>query len=102
MVLPLLANIYLHYVLDEWFEEQIQALLTGKSSIVRYADDFVLCFANAFDAKRVMEVLPKRFEKFKLERHPDKTKIVNLKSKRGEGERSFDFIHILTIIYWCS
>ncbi len=92
LVSPLLSNIYLHYVLDAWFEEQIQPLLTGKSSIIRYADDFVLCFANSIDAKRVMEVLPKRFEKFKLELHPDKTKIVNLKSKRGEGERSFDFL----------
>lgn len=92
LVSPLLSNIYLHYVLDEWFEEQIQPLLIGKSSIIRYADDFVLCFANSSDAKRVMEVLPKRFEKFKLELHPDKTKIVNLKSKRGEGERSFDFL----------
>lgn len=92
LVSPLLGNIYLHYVLDEWFEKDIQPLLTGKSSIVRYADDFVLCFANATDANRVMEVLPKRFEKFKLELHPDKTKIVNLNSKRGEGDRSFDFL----------
>lgn len=92
LVSPLLSNIYLHYVLDEWFKEQIQPLLTGKSSIIRYADDFVLCFANFTDALRVMEVLPKRFEKFKLELHPDKTKIVNLKCKRGEGDRSFDFL----------
>lgn len=92
LVSPLLSNIYLHYVLDEWFEGQIQPLLTGKSSIIRYADDFVLCFANPTDAERVMKVLPKRFEKFKLELHPDKTKIVNLESKRGEGDRSFDFL----------
>lgn len=92
LVSPLLSNIYLHHVLDVWFEEQIQPLLTGKSSIIRYADDFVLCFANSTDAERVMKVLPKRFEKFKLELHPDKTKIVNLKSKRGEGDRSFDFL----------
>lgn len=92
LVSPLLSNIYLHYVLDEWFEEQIQPLLTGKSSIIRYADDFVLCFANSTDAERVMEVLPKRFEKFKLKLHPDKTKIVNLNCKRGVGDRSFDFL----------
>ena len=92
LVSPLLSNIYLHYVLDEWFEEQIQPLLIGNSSIIRYADDFVLCFANSTDAERVMKVLPKRFEKFKLELHPDKTKIVNLESKRGEGDRSFDFL----------
>jgi len=92
LISPLLSNIYLHYVLDEWFSEQIQPLLTGRSFIVRYADDFVLGFENASDAERVMEVLPKRFEKYKLELHPDKTKIINLKSKRGEGNRSFDFL----------
>ncbi|WP_338238196.1 group II intron reverse transcriptase/maturase [Persicobacter diffluens] len=92
IVSPLLSNIYLHYVLDEWFSEQIQPLLKGKSTIVRYADDFVLGFDNASDADRVMNVLQKRFEKFNLELHPDKTKIINLKSKRGEGERGFDFL----------
>ncbi len=92
LVSPLLSNIYLHYVLDEWFSQEIQPLLSGKSFIVRYADDFVLGFENASDAQRVMEVLPKRFEKYKLELHPEKTKIVNLNSKRGDGERSFDFL----------
>ena len=92
LISPLLSNIYLHYVLDEWFSEQIQPLLSGKSFIVRYADDFVLGFEKASDAKRVMEVLPRRFGKYKLELHPDKTKIINLNSKRGEGDRSFDFL----------
>lgn len=92
LVSPLLSNIFLHYVLDEWFSGQIQPLLSGKSFIVRYADDFVLGFENALDAERVMAVLPKRFGKYKLELHPDKTKIINLNSKRGEGERSFDFL----------
>jgi len=80
------------YVLDEWFSGQIQPLLTGRSFIVRYADDFVLGFENASDAERVMQVLPKRFEKYKLELHPDKTKLINLNSKRGESNRSFDFL----------
>jgi group II intron reverse transcriptase/maturase len=92
LISPLLSNVFLHYVLDEWFSEQIQPLLSGKSFIVRYADDFVLGFEKASDAERVMEVLPKRFEKYKLELHPDKTKIINLNSKRGEGDRSFDFL----------
>jgi len=92
LISPILSNIYLHYVLDEWFSDKIQPLLSGKSFIVRYADDFVLGLENARDAKRVMDVLPKRFEKYKLELHPDKTKIVNLNSKRGEGSRSFDFL----------
>jgi group II intron reverse transcriptase/maturase len=92
LISPLLSNIYLHYVLDEWFSEQIQPLLSGRSFIVRYADDFVLGFENATDAERVMNVLPRRFEKFKLTLHPEKTKIVNLTSTRGKGSRSFDFL----------
>jgi group II intron reverse transcriptase/maturase len=92
IISPLLSNIYLHYVLDEWFSEQIQPLLSGKSFIVRYADDFVLGFENATDASRVMNVLPKRFSKYGLELHPEKTRIISLKSKRGEGWRSFDFL----------
>lgn len=89
---PLLSNIYLHYVLDEWFLDEIQPLLQGKSFIVRYADDFVLGFENKDDAERVMSVLPKRFGKYKLELHPDKTKLINLNNDRGGGGRSFDFL----------
>jgi group II intron reverse transcriptase/maturase len=92
IISPLLSNIYLHHVLDEWFLEMIQPLLPGKSFIIRYADDFVLGFENLSDAKRVMKVLPQRFEKYKLKLHPDKTKIVSLESKRGESCRSFDFL----------
>ncbi|MCP4102617.1 MAG: group II intron reverse transcriptase/maturase [Lentisphaerae bacterium] len=92
VISPLLANIYLHHVLDKWFSEEIQPLLSGKSFIVRYADDFVLGFENAVDTKRVMNVLSKRFKKFDLELHPDKTKLVNLSSKRKGGDRSFDFL----------
>jgi hypothetical protein len=58
-----LSNIYLHYVLDEWFEQEIQPRLSGRSFIVRYADDFVMGFEKSADAERVMAVLPKRFEK---------------------------------------
>lgn len=92
VISPLLANIYLHYVLDEWFSETIQPLLSGKSTIVRFADDFVLGFENATDAERVMAVLSKRFGKYNLELHPDKTILVDLTSKRGTGHRSFDFL----------
>lgn len=92
LVSPLLSNIYLHYVLDEWFSDVIQPLLSGKSFIVRYADDFVLGFENGQDAERVMLVLSKRFAKYKLELHPDKTKIIHLGMGQGEGERGFDFL----------
>lgn len=92
VISPLLSNIFLHYVLDLWFTEEIQPLLSGRSFMVRFADDFVMGFENATDAERVMKVLPKRFEKYKLELHPEKTKIINLNSKRGEDGRSFDFL----------
>ncbi len=92
VISPLLSNIYLHYVLDEWFSEQIQPLLKGKSFIVRWADDFVLGFTDKSDAERVMEVLPKRFAKYELLLHPEKTKLIDLNSKRGGSGRSFDFL----------
>jgi group II intron reverse transcriptase/maturase len=92
VISPLLSNIYLHYVLDEWFSEQIQPLLKGKSFIVRYADDFVLGFSDKSDAERVMAVLPKRFAKYELTLHAEKTKLIDLNSKRGGNGRSFDFL----------
>ena len=78
-------------MLDEWFSEEIQPRLKGRSFIVRYADDFVLGFENAEDANRVMKVLPKRFEKYDLHLHPEKTRIIDL-NKNEKGERSFDFL----------
>jgi group II intron reverse transcriptase/maturase len=92
IVSPILSNIYLHYVLDEWFSEQIQPLLKGKSFIVRFADDFILGFSEESDAEKVMEVLPKRFAKYELTLHPEKTKMIDLNSKRGGSGRSFDFL----------
>ena len=92
VISPLLSNVYLHYVLDEWFSEQIQPLLKGKSFIVRYADDFVLGFTDKSDADRVMAVLPKRFAKYGLTLHAEKTKLIDLNSKRNGNGRSFDFL----------
>ena len=91
VVSPLLSNIYLHYVLDEWFSEVIQPRLKGRSFIVRYADDFVLGFEREKDAQRVMEVLFKRFEKYSLRLHPEKTRMINL-NQPEVGNRSFDFL----------
>jgi group II intron reverse transcriptase/maturase len=73
---PLLANVYLHYVLDVWFLRDVQPLLNGRSFLVRYADDFVMGFACEEDARRVLEVLPKRFGTYGLALHPDKTRLV--------------------------
>jgi hypothetical protein len=71
---PLLGNIYLHYVLDQWFETVVKPRLRGKASLTRYADDFAIGFERQDDAQAVMEVLPKRMAKYGLTLHPDKTR----------------------------
>lgn len=76
VISPLLANIYLHYVLDVWFEQEVKPRLRGQAFLIRYADDFVMGFACEEDARRVLEVLPKRFGKYGLTLHPDKTRLV--------------------------
>lgn len=77
VISPLLANIYLHEVLDVWFEREVKPRLRGEALLVRYADDFVLVFTKEDDARRVWEVLPKRFGKYGLTLHPEKTRLVN-------------------------
>ena len=64
VISPLLSNVYLHYVLDVWFEQEVKPRLKGRAFLVRYADDFVMGFACAEDARRVLDVLPKRFGKY--------------------------------------
>jgi group II intron reverse transcriptase/maturase len=76
VISPLLANVYLHYVLDLWFEQEVQPRLRGRAFLIRYADDFVIGFTCEEDARRVLEVLPKRFGKYGLTIHPDKTRLV--------------------------
>jgi len=76
VISPLLANVYLHYVLDEWFEKVVKPRLKGRAFLVRYADDFVMGFACEEDARRVLAVLPQRFGKYGLTIHPDKTRLV--------------------------
>ena len=76
MISPLLANVYLHYVLDVWFEQEVKPRLRGKAFLIRYADDFVMGFTCEEEARRVLEVLPKRFGKYGLTIHPDKTRLV--------------------------
>jgi len=79
VISPLLANVYLHEVLDTWFYRDVLPRLRGKARLVRYADDFVMVFAHEVDARRVMEVLPKRFARFGLEAHPGKTRLVDFR-----------------------
>ena len=100
VISPLLANVYLHYVLDEWFAQQVQPRLRGPSTLVRYCDDFVALFAYKDDAERVLEVLGKRLGKYGLQLHPDKTRLVDFRFRDRaphEGEAStmatiFDFL----------
>ena len=96
---PLLANIYLHYVLDEWFENEVKPRLRGEAHEIRFADDAVLCFQYKEDAERVLEVLPKRFGKYGLTLHPEKTRLVEFgryaegnAKRQGNKPSTLDFL----------
>ena len=84
---PLLANIYLHYVLDEWFEQEVKPRLRGRAFLIRYADDFVVGFTHEEDARKVLAVLPKRFGKYGLTIHPTKTRLLSFQRPRGDAGR---------------
>jgi group II intron reverse transcriptase/maturase len=73
---PILANVYLHYVLDVWFEEVVKPQLPGSAKLIRFADDFVIVFSNRESAIQVLELLPKRFGEYGLSVHPDKTRLI--------------------------
>ena len=95
MISPLLANIYLHEVLDVWFENVVKPRMRGRARLIRYADDFVICFEREDDARRVAEVLPKRFAEYGLTLHPDKTRLFGYRAPdRGDkgDPPSFDFL----------
>ncbi len=100
---PLLANVYLHYVLDRWFEDEVRPRLHGRGALFRFADDGVLVFASERDARRVMEVLPRRFARFGLRLHPEKTRLLRFRPRttrsQAPGEpRRFDFLGFR--FYW--
>jgi RNA-directed DNA polymerase len=99
VISPLLANIYLHYALDLWFERVYRKQCTGISRLIRYADDFVVCFQNKADAEQFREELGKRLCKFGLEVEPTKTRemefgrfAVQNARLRGEKPETFDFL----------
>ena len=73
---PLLSNLFLHYVLDQWFDQEVRPRLKGEAFLIRYADDFVIGVAREEDARRIMEVLPKRMSKYGLTVHPEKTRLI--------------------------
>ena len=99
VISPLLANIYLHEVLDRWFVEQVLPRMRGPAHLIRYADDFVIVFADESDARRVMKVLSKRFGKYGLALHPEKTRLIDYRRPPGSGKGggggkppTFDFL----------
>ena len=100
VISPLLANIYLHYVLDEWFEDVVKPRLRGEAYEIRYADDFICCFQYREDAERVLEELRQRFEEYGLRLHPDKTRLIEFgrealtRSEAGGGPKpaTFEFL----------
>jgi len=98
VVSPCLANIYLHEVLDKWFEHDVAPRLRGRAFMVRFADDLVMAFSNETDARRVLDVLPKRLGRYGLTLHPTKTRLLSFRPPAGSerpsqpGSRSFDFL----------
>lgn len=92
VVSPILANIYLHEVVDSWFEQEVKPRMVGGAEMVRFADDLVMVFKNEVDAKRVAEVLAKRFARFGLELHPEKTMLMEFRPTPKGKAPTFDFL----------
>ena len=100
---PLLGNLFLHHVLDQWFEDEIKPRLRGKAVVIRYADDFVIGFERQDDAQRVQEVLTKRLGKYGLRLQPGKTRLIPFArpsqgQTNGKGPGSFDLLGFTC--YW--
>jgi RNA-directed DNA polymerase len=101
VISPILANIYLHYVLDLWFQKKWRSHeVKGDAIIVRYADDFVVGFQHKRDAERFLDAAKERFGRFELDLHPDKTRLIEFgrfawkdRRQRGQGRpETFDFL----------
>ena len=92
---PLLSNVFLHYVLDDWFEREAKPRLRGTSQLVRFADDFVLTFKDCQSGKRMLAVLAKRLARYGLVLHATKTRYVDFRPRRRPGhdpDTTFDFL----------
>jgi group II intron reverse transcriptase/maturase len=103
VISPLLSNIFLHYVLDEWMTKEVDPRMKGKCFIIRWADDFIIGFQLETDAERVKAVLPKRFNRYGLELHPDKTSLIRfgrppMNAKGLQKSGTFDFLGFT--FYW--
>ena len=102
VISPLLSNIFLHYVIDVWFAEQVRPRLRAPGTLVRFCDDLVMLLAHRVDAERVLAVLGKRLDKFGLQLHPEKTRLVDFQPIRDEADgaaevlpRTFVFLGFL-------
>lgn len=100
VISPVLSNIFLHYVLDDWYVKEVQPRMKGKCFLIRYADDFIMGFQMESDANRLMEVLPQRFNRYKLDLHPEKTKLIPFGKppRSGKPKGTFDFLGFT--FYW--
>ncbi len=92
IISPLLSNVYLHYVLDEWIDKTVRPLLKGEIFIIRYADDFIIGFEKEEDAIRVNRTLPKRMQKYGLTIHPEKSQLISFVPERNKKIPTFDFL----------
>lgn len=106
IISPLLANIYLHYVLDLWFCNIVQKHCQGEAYLVRYADDFICCFQYRQDALRFYQALEKRLAKFKLELAKDKTKLIAFgrfaaQNRKSQGLGKPETFSFLGFTHYC-
>jgi len=92
LISPVLANVYLHYAIDMWFDKIIKPRCKGKAAMIRYADDVVFCFEHEEEAKGFYRSLKERLAKFKLELSEEKSKIVKFGTSAGEDTGKFDFL----------
>jgi hypothetical protein len=93
VISPLLANVYLHEVVDVWFETMVKPRMQGKVFLIRYADDVIIVCAVERDARRILEVLPKRLAKYGLTLHPQKTRLLRFtKPNGGDKPQTFSFL----------
>ena len=93
VISPVLANVYLHYVLDEWFQKEYRSICNGKAEMIRYADDFVVCFEEKGEAQRFLVAVAERMKAYGLELEQNKTRMVDFSPRRfGKGSGIFDFL----------
>lgn len=103
---PMLANVFLHYVLDEWFEKEIKPQVSGECHLVRYCDDFIILVQYKNEAHRLVEMLRSRFEQYDLQLHPDKTRVISFGRYEGvnatKQERRANTFDFLGLTHYCT